>query len=443
MGKPIKWSTLILLGLTIITGLYLRSESWIETTVRHPIQGDASDYYYYAYNMRKHHTYSRQINPSSYSKYQPAPDAVRSPGYPLALSLLIDSPPSRKLIKKIELFQMLLSSLTLLIAFYFFRCFLPLTFGGVAAILVALSPHLIIYNSYLLAETFFCFALILVGILVSRFARKPSIWFSIMLGSLMGMAALIRPSLQFFPFVMAIIIMIHYGRKAGLKLGVSVLLGFILTMAPWYIRNIASLGKVSDKSLMINFLHHGMYPDFRYQQMPESYRRPYQFDPRAAAVSSDLSSILKEIMKRIREDPAKHLKWFLLKKPAVFWSWNSVQGHGDIFVYYVSRTPYFENKIFQWSHLFMRFIHGPLVILSLIGSLLIWMVPQPMWLNKEKYFVAKFAGALLLYYTILHMIGAPFPRYSVPLKPIQYGMSMMCIYNLYCFIKSKGIKNQV
>ena len=153
MRKPVLWCTLISVGLTIITGLYLRSESWIGTTVRRPLQSDASDYFYYAFNMRYHHTYSRKISQSTDSKYKPTPDAVRSPGYPLVLSFLIDGPPGRKLIKKIQLCQMLISSLTLMLAFFFFRCYLPAYLGTIAAIFVAFSPHLIMFNSYILSET--------------------------------------------------------------------------------------------------------------------------------------------------------------------------------------------------------------------------------------------------------------------------------------------------
>ncbi len=94
MRKPVLWCTLISVGLTIITGLYLRSESWIGTTVRRPLQSDASDYFYYAFNMHYHHTYSREISQSTDSKYKPTPDAVRSPGYPLVLSFLIDGSPA-------------------------------------------------------------------------------------------------------------------------------------------------------------------------------------------------------------------------------------------------------------------------------------------------------------------------------------------------------------
>ena len=262
---------------------------------------------------------------------------------------------------------------------------------------------------------------------------------SILLGSILGIASLVRPSLQFFPPVVAIMLSIHYGLKAGLKLAFLLLLGFILTMSPWYIRNVITLGKVSDTSLMINFLHHGLYPDFKYKQKPESYRRPYKYDPRSEKISKNVISVLEEIITRFRTDPLKHLKWFLLKKPALFWSWNTVQGHGDVFVYYVSNTPFSKKKTFQWTHRLMRIVHGPLVFMSLLGSLLVWIVPQSARSNENIIFIVRFVGALLLYYTILHMIGVPFPRYSVPLRPFQYGMALYFLYNIYKIVKTRKV----
>ena len=439
MRKPVLWSTFILFGLTISIGLYLRCDSWIGTTVMRPIQSDASDYFYYGYNLRHHHTYSKEISQPTNSNYKPTADMARPPGYPLVLSLLIDGPSGGKLIKKIQLFQMLVSTLTLIIAFFFFRLYLPPLLGGVAAFLMALSPHLIIFNSYILSETLFCFVLVVIGFLVCRYVQQPTVWFSILLGSMMGLATLVRLSLQFFPIVMAIVLLIHYGRNTGPKLALSIMLGFILTLSPWYIRNGFTLGKISDKSLMINFLHHGIYPDFKYKQKPESYGRPYKFDPRSAEINANVTSVLEEMKKRFRADPLHHLQWFLLKKPAFFWSWDTVQGHGDIYIYYVSDTPFFKKKIFQWTHRLMQITHVPLVIMSLLGSLLVWMAPLSIRINRNILVVVRFVSALLLYYTILHMIGVPFPRYSVPLRPFQYGMALFCFYTLYDVVKARKI----
>jgi len=441
MGKPIQWGTIATLGVVIIIGFYLRSESWMGTTVLRPLQRDASEYFFYAYNMRYQHTYSRQIHQSTDSKFKLPPDAVRSPGYPLVLSLLVDGPPSRKLIKKIQLFQMIVSTLTLVLAFFLFRCYITPLPGGIAAILMAISPHLIMFNSYILSETLFCFTLVLMGLLICRYINHPSPWFSILLGSIMGIGSLIRPSLQFFPLVMAIMVLLLYGRKEGIKLSLFILLGFMLISAPWLIRNFITLGKISDNSLMINFLHHGMYPDFKYKQKPESYARPYKFDPRSEEINTNMNSVLEEIKNRFRTDPLKHLNWFLLKKPAVFWAWDTLQGHGDFYVYYVSQTPYSENMIFQWTHKMMKWLHGPLVIFSLLGSLVAWIFPQTHGLGRNSVYVARCVAALLLYYTILHMIGAPFPRYSVTLRPFQYGMALFCLHYFYTAVRPGKVES--
>jgi len=82
MRKPVLWSTFILFGLTISIGLYLRSDSWIGTNVMRPVQSDASDYFYYAYNLRYHHTYSKEISQPTDSKYESTPDAARPPVIP-------------------------------------------------------------------------------------------------------------------------------------------------------------------------------------------------------------------------------------------------------------------------------------------------------------------------------------------------------------------------
>jgi 4-amino-4-deoxy-L-arabinose transferase-like glycosyltransferase len=427
MSKRIGWVSLVLVGLIITIAFYLRSESWMETSVVRPLQKDAADYFYYAYNLRHDQTYSRKALQPSDPNAQIAPDAIRPPGYPLFLLLLVDGPPSRQLIKKIQFWQMILSTLTVVAAYFLFRCFLPPVSGYFSALLVALSPHLIVFNSYLLTETLFCFMLVLIGLLICRYAGYPSIWLSILIGVVMALTTLIRPSLQFFPVVMAFLLWLAYGRKTGIKLFAYICLGFVLIMAPWYIRNLVTLNKASDKSLMINFLHHGMYPDFKYKQMEKSYRRPYQFDPRSEKIRTDLPSVTAEIIKRFREEPGSLLKWYLLGKPVSFWSWDMVQGHGDMYVYYVSQTPFKSRILFQWIQKLMQIFHGPLVLLSILGSLIVWIAPRVVGCDPAHLFMARYISALLIYFTALHMVGAPFPRYSVPLRPFQYAMALYAL----------------
>ncbi len=439
-SKDLSPFVLVFLGIIFICGFYLRIESIRGTEVTSPLIHDAGNYYMYAYNLRHKHIYSSEVGNPDNLKSPVTPDAVRSPGYPLFLTLFVDGLPHKKIIYKILTSQMIISTLTILVAFLFFQSFLSKVWGTVAALLVALSPHLIVANSYILTETLFCFFIVVIGCLISLFVAKPSLYTAGIIGAAMGIASLVRPSLQYFPIATAFFLVFHYGRRKGTHFILMMLLGFALTFTPWIIRNVKTLNIIADKSLMINFLHHGLYPDFTFDETPESYGFPYRDDPRSEEISKDVVSVLKEIARRFRLEPLKHLKWFILKKPVSFWSWNIVQG-GDAFVYSVSRSPYFSSKFFMWTHHLMHFLHGWLILLCLFGSLMAWLPISIINLPEKSIYVARFASILLIYFTIIHMLGAPFPRYSIPLRPFLYGMALFTPYFLVISIK-KYRKNQ-
>ena len=428
MGKRLAWGSLVIVGLIVLIGFYLRSASWMETRVERPLQKDATDYFFYAYNLRHHHIYSRQPMELTNPNAPVAADAYRHPGYPLFLSLLVNGPPTRLIEKKIQFWQMILSTLTVGAAFFLFRCWMPPIGAYFSAFLVALSPHLIVFNSYMLTETLFGFMLVLLGLLICRHAGHPSIGLSIAIGAVTALTTLVRPSLQFFPVILALLLWQVHGRKRGLKFFAYICLGFALIVSPWYIRNLVTLKTVSNKTLMINFLHHGMYPDFKYRQLAPTYPVPYKFDPRSPSIRTSIHSVMVEILKRFRQEPGTYLKWYLVGKPLRFWSWDTVQGHGDMYVYHLSKSPFMNRTLFGWIQKMMKAIHAPLVWLSFLGSLIAWISPRLTADDSGQLFMARYVSALWLYFTALHMIGAPFPRYSVPLRPFQYALALYAVH---------------
>jgi hypothetical protein len=42
--------------------------------------------------------------------------------------------------------------------------------------------------------------------------------------------------------------------------------------------------------------------------------------------------------------------------------------------------------------------------------------------------VALFVSLLMLYFILVHIAGTPLPRYSVPLRPFTYGLSILGIH---------------
>jgi hypothetical protein len=391
----------------------------------------------YAYNLRHKQVYSRDAASLQKPDFRPAPDATRSPGYPVFLSAFVSGLPNKGMIERIALSQALLSTITVLFSFLCLRSFLSAFWAAAATLLIGLSPHLIVANSYILTETLFCFILVLIGWITGLFGKRLHLWQAAVIGMLMALASLVRPSLQYFPILFSVFLVFHVGWRKGGKLTAIVILGFILCFSPWVIRNMHTPGVTSDNTLMVNFLHHGMYPDFTYDEIKESRGFPYRYDPRASEISRDTSSVLKELSRRFYEEPGKHLRWFLLGKPVAFWSWNTVQGVGDAFIYPVSQSPYFYDPYFRWSHHLMHGLHWPTVILAFFGCLMAWLPLSRIGVKDYTVFAARIASLLLIYYTALHVIGAPFPRYSVPLRPFLYGLALFPPYLLSLAVGSR------
>jgi hypothetical protein len=228
----------------------------------------------------------------------------------------------------------------------------------------------------------------------------------------------------------------HYGWKRGTRFSFVVVLGFALVLGPWIARNMITLRILSDRTLMVKFLHHGIYPNFTFDNVKVSYGYPYRYDHRSKKISKDISTVFAEIVRRFHQKTFKHIKWFLFGKPVAFWSWDNVQGIlRDVFIYPVSRSPYFSNKYFQWSHMFMHTVHWPLVLLCMFGCIFVWFPGSSIGLSVESVFVARFVSLLLIYYTLIHMVGAPFPRYSIPLRPFLYGMAVFSPYLFFTAVR--------
>jgi 4-amino-4-deoxy-L-arabinose transferase-like glycosyltransferase len=421
-----KHASTYVLCVLVAVGFYLRNESLWQTVVDHPaIRADARDYFMYAYNLHHYGVYSR--DPQGLSKGVTSddilPDAVRSPGYPLFLALFMGSHPIAVILVHVLSVQVLISTLTVALAYFVYRRFLTLFWAAGAALFTTLSPHLIVVNSYVLSETLFCFFLVAAAAWRGLTSSRPSWKTTGVLGALLAAAALIRPGLQYFPLLLAVSLYAAAPNRQGAKNAVALLLGFLLFVAPWFVRNLTTLHQLSDDTLKVGFLHHGIYTDFMYDHKSETYGYPYKFDPRASEIGKNTETVLAEIVERFRNAPAELSIWFFLKKPVAFWSWNIVQGQGDVFIYAVNRTPYYDHPLFVHSHSLMRFLHFPLVCLGMLGCILVWLPAVTRKMGPEAVPVARFTSLLLIYFTALHVVGAPFPRYSIPLRPFIYGMA--------------------
>lgn len=216
-----------------------------------------------------------------------------------------------------------------------------------AALLTTCSPHLISMTTYVLSETLFTFLALLSLWLLLGAAKAGRRTLASMAGLAIAAAALTRPTLQYF-IVSAAVLLVLYGRHGTRRrLVVSLVIGFMVLFMPWQLQNLLVTGAASDSTLTINALHHGMYPDFRYQDRPKTTGFPYRFDPHNKEFSTGLSTVLKEIGRRFREEPARRLRWYLLGKPATLLSWDIIAGGSDAFAYPVRISPFLKDPAYN------------------------------------------------------------------------------------------------
>lgn len=392
----------------------------------HPLRHDAAQYTAYAVNILHHGVYSLQ-------PYQrgtdPEPDSVRPPGYPFFLTAVLLFSPKAPVVA-IQDIQVMISIATIFLSYVLFVRFIPAIPALAATFLVAISPHLVILNVYLLTETLFTFALLGSLVLCVHAYEQGTGLYAFLTGAAFGGLTLIRSAVEYFVLVAAAIL-----RKEGLsgRLVLLCLLGFAMVFGSWSVRNLVSTGELADNTLMIKFLHAGMYPGFMYKGRRYTYGYPSRIDPESTAIEESVPSVVRTLGERFLERPKDYLRWFLVGKPVTFWQWNIVQGRGDIYVYPVEDSPYFSKPVFQFTHLLAKLLHIPLIVLGLLGSLLCWLPWSPHSGQGARLCVRMVAG-IIVYYQLLHIVGAPFPRYSVPLRPLIYGMAMYFVYSLYVWI---------
>lgn len=428
--KKIAVSTIFLAILTLAA--WLRLEAALHTVVDMPIRADARDYAAYGYNMRHFGIYSRQV---AWRTDRPQPplvaDAMRQPAYPLFLALFLGSTPDENFVHYVVLSQACIGIAIVALVFWLAFLLSGATAALAAMFLTALSPHLIVMESYVLSETLF--ALIVLAMLLafaqicrSADQRRRAKW-ALVSGILLALSCYVRPTLEHFALVGAVTVWVAPGLRSYRREAIAFALAFGLASAPWWLRNLLAIGHLSDPLLVISTLHHGSYPDFIYNGDLSSVGYPYEVDPSTPEVESSIGSVLGYIFNKFAEQPWTYLRWYLVGKIQFFFDWNIVDGYYDVFTYPVLQSPYYSDKVFIATHALMRGLHWPLMIASMLGAIVAW-IPSP-WLGYPDWRVRamRLMSCVMLYTVIVHVVGAPYPRYSIPFRPLQY---LLAIYAL-------------
>jgi 4-amino-4-deoxy-L-arabinose transferase-like glycosyltransferase len=421
-----KWLTIIALGAVVISAFILRAGHVHIVLSGHnlndaPIHADARQYIKYGYNLVYHNLYSMD-----YPSQNPKPDSYRSPGYPLLIALSMRLSSGLEFIPVMLYLQAMLGTLTVILTFLLAKRFTSNSFSLVAALLVGSSPHLVTMSGYLLTETLTCF--LIVGALLSYTlaSDRGSLSLFALAGLLFGWGYMTNETLLFLPFVLGFITALRSLKHPAIERKYLVVVAFFLSVfcifpAAWITRSFLAVPKdaLTGYNRAVQTMSHGAYPGFVHETIEKKYY-PYLEDPLQPQFGSSIGNFAKILWQRVRQRPLRYLCWYLIEKPIYFWNWDILQGQGDVFIYPVKTSIYHEIPIANVKKAVMKNLHSIILLLSLVGIPVVFM----------RHFFCDRVSALrelpvtlygtCLYFTILFTVFAPWPRYSIMLRPELY-----------------------
>lgn len=220
--------------------------------------------------------------------------------------------------------------------------------GFVAAMAAAFDPSLVKSAEHTTSEGFFTFLLLISLYLLLRLEAEPKRSISSGAGAILGLAALTRSVVFFFPFLIAARGLIKVlrekamVRKAALDIA-ALVLPFLLIIAPWTVRNWwvhRSFVPIST-NVGINLYSSYRPPQgklFGFNAFDENTRRAFQLGTEV----EQSRYLMAKTFESIRDNPGA-LPYLIFLKSAYFFSpfdWEVIGGGVLNFVYFFS-IPFF------------------------------------------------------------------------------------------------------
>jgi len=416
--------------------------------VMEPVRGDAAQYVAYAWNLTEHHTFAKDL-PGSPTL---TPDNYRDPGYPVLLSLLMKAfGTGDAWYASVLLFQALLGALTVAVATQTGRYWLSSRWAICAGMLMAIWPHSISINGYLLTETLFSFLCALGLLLLARACNRKNVPWGFAAGTVLGAAALTNAVL--LPFAIVLAGLLGWRKAAPRNLCIALAAGAMLLPGAWAIRNTQLPSPSSSESslgrAMQNFAQ-GASPEYH-----AAYRDAFFGDTNAKArasltvraVEADYALLrssplegTKAFLQKVGKQPLRYAVWYLIKKPVELWSWDIVVGQGDIYVYPTTKSPFQSKR--SWIAL-EAVCQALNFLLLLMAATSIFFVASSR--NFARVFPTKpesrasLGSAFLLFafVTLVYSLLQSEPRYSIPFRPFEILLAFTSAAGCFHFWRSK------
>jgi 4-amino-4-deoxy-L-arabinose transferase-like glycosyltransferase len=430
-GSRLRKLHALLVATVVLFAAFIQFTVATRTTLEAPVQSDAIRYVTYAWNLRHYDTFSRSPFWLSTQPVQPVPDKLVLPGYPVFLDLFLRDKVDVAFVHKVVLAQAALGVVTCLMTLLLGLRLLPFGLAIAAGLLACLSPHLANISTDLLTESLFTALLTLSLVVVVRAAGRHSAWLAAAGGGLMGLASLVRPQMQLFPWLLLALCLLLPAWRVHARKVVFGLLCFVAVTLPWNLRNASVERPAGDPDLFAMTLYHGGFPGLMYDNRPETAGYPYKYDALAEQHSKDVPSALRFIGEGFAAHPGRYLAWYLVGKPLSFLAWTDPANATDVDIYPATATPYRDQPMFRFIKRAMRWLHWPVTALALLALPIAALRPDWLANNDGLRLALRLLALALAYVLVIHMIGAPFGRYSVPFRPLVYVLAMATTHALW------------
>lgn len=439
-------SLMLIVCLVTLLALFLRIQYVQQTEIDQPIRSDAQQYVIYGYNLYAHGIFSREIG----RDHPPKPDAYRSPGYPAFIALAFFLGGGKGCYPVVIYLQIVLSALLVPLTIGIGSRVLPYRAAIIAGVLTAVSPHLIAMTSYVLAETLYAFFLSMALFFYGAALKNQKRLFFILAGVFSGAAYFTNETFFFLPYLFALCSFwcIPASRKPKKLLMNICIYGIVFSLFPlsWEMRNHANgISGEKGKIRAIRAMSHGAYPDFIYKNAELKYN-PYKEDPMQPVFGSSLTGFFRILKDRVFEDPCRYIVWYLVKKPYYVWSWDNLEsrlgetwekGTGDIYVYPVKTSLYFKSAAADLSRIVMKYLHPVFLLAACAGIPVVILEMRRKAGRQQVQNSAWLLCIVIVYYTLLYTVFAPWPRYSIPLRPELYLFAVWAILHVFEQLKKR------
>lgn len=431
------WVRPLVITLITLLSLGLRLQYVVHAQVLQPVydqqhvRADGVEYYAYARNLLKHHTFS--MAPESGAA--PAPDSFRDPGYPAFLAAWMAIWPDwGSWYAAVLLSQAVLGGLTIPLGMMLARRWMPLPWLTAAGTLMALWPHSITINSFILSESLVGF-LTVAGLAWLGRALDADRGKAAMGGTaVLAMAGLSNAVLM--PAATMVALWLAACRRINRQIALALFIFPLLIGGAWQARNALLTTSSSTTGRALINLDQGSWPEYHsaYQgamrREPESIETMRAIDEETALLQRDPAQGLLGILGRLSKRPVHYAAWYL-SKPLLLWGWNIRMGQGDIYVYPTRASPFVDNSALRVVAAICRALN-PVLLAAMIAG---WIVLA--WRRQHVLPSLHLTAAVTVYVTLLYSLLQAEPRYAIPFRPLEILLATWVIWLMTRAVKAR------